>query len=101
MLPSSSLLSSAVTASSNASSSKNIISDLAAVVELQHSHTVEFGTSMIYSGRVHKMQCLGYFRNGVGRVLGAEDVPELEGELVVFEAFSDDRLRLPAHRFIV
>jgi hypothetical protein len=56
-------------------------------VDLQPGHTVEFGTSRIYSGRVLEMQQLGYFGNGVGRALGAEDVPEPEGELVVFEAF--------------
>jgi hypothetical protein len=33
------------------------------------------------------MQQLGYFGSGVGRVLGAEEVPEPEGELIVFEAF--------------
>jgi hypothetical protein len=33
------------------------------------------------------MQRLGYFGSGVGRALGVEDVPEPEGELVVFEAF--------------
>jgi hypothetical protein len=33
------------------------------------------------------MQRLGYFGNGVGRAPGAEDLPELEGELVVFEVF--------------
>jgi hypothetical protein len=38
--------------------------------------------------RVQDMQRLGYFGGGVGRVPGAEEVPEPEGELVVFEAFS-------------
>jgi hypothetical protein len=33
------------------------------------------------------MQHLGYFGNGVGRALGAEEVLEQKGELVVFEAF--------------
>jgi hypothetical protein len=33
------------------------------------------------------MQRLGYFGNGVGWALGAEDVPELEGELVVLKLF--------------
>jgi hypothetical protein len=47
------------------------------------------------------MQWLGYFGNGVGRVLGAEEIPEPEGELVVFEAFFIAGLRLPAHRFVV
>ena len=47
------------------------------------------------------MQHLGYFRNGVGRAPGAEDVPELEGELVVFKEFFAAGLRLSAHRFIV
>jgi hypothetical protein len=36
----------------------------------------------------------------VGRVPGVEDVPELEGKLVVFEAFFTAGLRLPAHRFV-
>jgi hypothetical protein len=46
------------------------------------------------------MQQLGYFGSGVGRVLGAEEVPEPQGELVVFEAFFTAGLRLPAHRFV-
>jgi hypothetical protein len=46
------------------------------------------------------MQQLGYFGSGVGRVSGAEEVPEPEGELVVFEAFFTAGLRLPAHRFV-
>jgi hypothetical protein len=33
------------------------------------------------------MQQLGYFGSGVRRVPGAEEIPEPEGELVVFEAF--------------
>jgi hypothetical protein len=101
MLSSSSSSSSTTTASSNVSSSKKTISDPAAVVVLQPDHTIEFGTSRIYSGRAHKMQCLGYFGNGIGRAPGAEDVPEPEGELVVFEAFFTAGLRLPTHRFIV
>ena len=36
----------------------------------------------------------------MGRVPGAEEVPEPEGELVVFEAFFAAGLRLPAHRFV-
>jgi hypothetical protein len=36
----------------------------------------------------------------VGRVPGAKEVPEPEGELVVFEAFFTAGLRLPAHRFV-
>ena len=43
---------------------------------------------------------LGYFGGGVARVSGAEEVPEPEGELVVFEAFFTAGLRLPAHRFV-
>jgi hypothetical protein len=62
---------------------------------------VEFGTSRIYSGRVHEIQRLCYFENGVGRAPGAEDVPEAEGELVVFEAFFAAGLHLSMHRFIV
>jgi hypothetical protein len=49
---------------------------------------------------VQDMQRLGYFGGGVGRVPGAEEVPEPEGELVVFEAFFIADLRLPAHRFV-
>ena len=46
------------------------------------------------------MQQLGYFGNGVARVPGTEEIPEPEGELVVFEAFIIAGLRLPAHRFV-
>jgi hypothetical protein len=74
--------------------------DLAAV-ELHPGHTVEFGVSRISSVHVQDMQQLGYFGNGVGRVLGAEEIPEPEGELVVFEAFFIVGLRLPTHRFVV
>jgi hypothetical protein len=47
------------------------------------------------------MQQLGYFGDSVGRVPGAEEIPEPEGELVVFEAFFIAGLRLPAHHFVV
>jgi hypothetical protein len=47
------------------------------------------------------MQQLGYFGNGVGWAPGAEEVPELEGELVVFEAFFAAGLRLLMHQFVV
>jgi hypothetical protein len=43
---------------------------------------------------------LGYFGGGVGRVPRAEEVPEPEGELVVFEAFFIAGLRLPTHHFV-
>jgi hypothetical protein len=46
------------------------------------------------------MQQLGYFGDGVGRVPGDEEIPEPEGELVVFEAFFIIDLRLLAHRFM-
>jgi hypothetical protein len=59
-----------------------------ATAELQPGDTVEFGVSRISSVHVQDMQQLGYFSSGVGRVPGAEEVPEPEGELVVFEAFS-------------
>jgi hypothetical protein len=75
------------------------LSDLA-VEALHPGDTVEFGVSQISSVRVQDMQQLGYFGSGVGRVPGAEEVPEPEGELVVFEAFFTAGLRLPAHRFV-
>jgi hypothetical protein len=78
--------SSAASASPTAPSPEETLSDLA-VIELQPGHTVEFGTSRIFSGRVLEMQRLGYFGNGVGWAPGAEEVPEPEGELIVFEAF--------------
>jgi hypothetical protein len=62
---------------------------------------VEFGTSSISSVRVEEMQQLGYFDDGVGWVPGAEEIPEPEGELVVFEEFFHVGLRLLAHRFVV
>jgi hypothetical protein len=80
-------------------SSEDTLSDLAAM-EVQPGHTVEFGTSRISSVRVQEMQHLGYFGDGVGRVPGAEEIPEPKGELVVFEAFFIAGLRLPAHRFV-
>jgi hypothetical protein len=68
--------------------------------ELLTSDTVEFGVSRMSLVRVQDMQQLGYFGGGVARVPGAEEVPEPEGELVVFEAFFAAGLRLPAHRFV-
>jgi hypothetical protein len=79
------------------SSSEDTLSNLAAV-ELQPGHTVEFGVSRISSIRVQDMQQLGYFGDGVGRVPGAKEIPEPEGELVVFKAFFIAGLRLPVHR---
>jgi hypothetical protein len=58
------------------------------VEELQPGDTVKFGVSRMSSVRVQDMQQLGYFGSGVGRVPGAEEVPEPEGELVVFKLFS-------------
>jgi hypothetical protein len=81
------------------SSSEDTLSDLAAV-ELQPGHTVEFGVSRISLVRMQDMQQLGYFGDGVGRVPGAEEILEPEGELVVFEAFFVAGLRLPAHHFM-
>jgi hypothetical protein len=81
-------------------SSENTLSNVAAE-ELHPGDTVEFGVSRISSVRVQDMQHLGYFGSGVGRVPGAEEVPEPEGELVVFEVFFTAGLRLPTHRFVV
>jgi hypothetical protein len=69
-------------------------------MELHPGHTVEFGISRISSVHVQDMQQLGYFGNRVGRVPGAEEIPEPKGEIVVFEAFFTAGLRLPAHRFM-
>jgi hypothetical protein len=81
-------------------SSEETLSDLA-VMELQPGHTMEFGTSRISSVHMLEMQWLGYFGDGVGHALGAEEVPEPKGELVVFEAFFVSGLCLPTHRFVV
>jgi hypothetical protein len=70
------------------------------VEELRACDTVDFGVSQMSSVRVQEMQRLGYFGGGVARALGTEEVPEPEGELVVFEAFFTAGLRLPAHRFV-
>jgi 5-methylcytosine-specific restriction endonuclease McrA len=101
MSSSSSSSPSVVTASPNTPSSEKTISDLTTVVELLPDHTIEFGTSRIYSGHVHEMQRLGYFGNVVGRAPRAEEVPEPKGELVVFEAFFTVGLHLPTHWFMV
>jgi hypothetical protein len=97
-MPSSS--SSTTNTPSAGASSEDTLSNVAAE-ELHPVDTVEFGMSRISSVRVQDMQQLGYFGSGVGRVPGAEEVPEPEGELVVFEAFFTAGLRLPAHRFVV
>jgi hypothetical protein len=68
-------------------SSEETLSNVA-VEELRTSDTVEFGVSRMSLVCVQDMQQLGYFYGGVARVPGAEEVPEPEGELVVFEAFS-------------
>jgi hypothetical protein len=78
--------SSAASASPTVSLSEGTLSNLA-VMELQPSHTVEFGTSRISSVRMLEMQRLGYFGDGVGRVSVAKEIPEPEGELVVFRPF--------------
>jgi hypothetical protein len=96
-MPSSS--SSAVDTPPAGASSEDTQSNVA-VEELHPGDTVEFGVSRISSVRVQDMQQLGYFSSGVGRVPGAEEVPEPEGELVVFEAFFAAGLHLPAHRFV-
>jgi hypothetical protein len=89
----------AANTSSAAASAEANLSNVAAVA-LHPGDTVEFGVSRISSVRVQDMQQLVYFGIGVGRVPGAEEVPEPEGELVVFEAFLTAGLRLPAHRFV-
>jgi hypothetical protein len=76
------------------------LSGSVAAAKLRPGDTVEFGVSRISSIRVQDMQRLGYFGGGVGRVPGVEEIPEPEGELVVFEAFFIAGLRLPAHRFV-
>ena len=96
-IPSSS--SSAATALTAEASSEDL-SGVVAVVELRLGDMVEFGVSRMSLVCVQDMQQLGYFGGGVGRVPGAEEVPEPEGELVVFEAFFIAGLRLPAHRFV-
>jgi hypothetical protein len=77
-------------------SSEEMLSNVAAE-ELRAGDTVEFGVSRMSLVRVQYMQQLGYFGGGVARVPRAEEVPEPEGELVVFEAFFTAGLRLPAH----
>jgi hypothetical protein len=57
------------------------------VVELQLGHTVEFGTSRIFLGRMLETQRLGYFGNGVGWAPGAEEVPEPEGNWLFLKLF--------------
>jgi hypothetical protein len=80
-------------------SSEDTLSNVVAE-ELHPSDIVEFSVSRMSSVREQDMQQLGYFGGGVGRVPGAEEVPEPEGELVVFEAFFAAGLCLPAHRFM-
>jgi hypothetical protein len=83
-----------------AEASSEDLSGTVAAAELRPGDTVEFGVSRMSLVHVQDMQRLGYFGGGVGRVPGAEEVLEPEGELVVFEAFFIAGLRLPAHRFV-
>jgi hypothetical protein len=80
-------------------SSEETLSSLVAE-ELRADDSVDFGVSRMLLVHVQDMQRLGYFGGGVARVPGTEEVPEPEGELVVFEAFFAAGLRLPAHRFV-
>jgi hypothetical protein len=90
-----------VAMSSSSSSTATTLTAVASSEDLSGTvAAVEFGVSRILLARVQDMQRLGYFGGGVGRVPGAEEVPEPEGELVVFEAFFIAGLRLPAHRFV-
>jgi hypothetical protein len=101
IMSSSSSSPSTATASSNAPSSEKTISDPVAAVELLPGHTIEFGTSRIYSGCMQEIQRVGYFGNSVGARSGRRRGPRAGGGLVVFEAFFTAELRLHAHRFIV
>jgi hypothetical protein len=96
-MPSSS--SSAATTPTAEASSEDLSGTVAAV-ELRPGDTVEFGVLRMSLVRVQDMQQLGYFGGGVGRVPGAEEGPEPEGELVVFETFFIAGLRLPVHLFV-
>jgi hypothetical protein len=82
-----------------AASSEETLGSLMAE-ELRTGDSVDFAVSRMTSARVQDMQQLGYFGGGVARAPGTEEVPEPEGELVVFEAFFAAGLRLPAHRFV-
>jgi hypothetical protein len=90
--------SAAATPPADASSEETL--STGAAEELRAGDTVDFGVSRMSSVRVQDMRQLGYFGGGVARVPGTEEVPEPEGELVVFEAFFSAGLRLPAHRFV-
>ena len=85
--------SSAATTPPADASSEETLSTMA-VEELRAGDTVDFGVSWMSSVCVQDMQQLGYFGGGVARVPGTEEVPEPEGELVVFEAFCGGTARL-------
>lgn len=57
--------------------------------------------SRVSLGRMHEMQQLVYFGSSVGYALGAEEILEPEGELVVFKEFFNVGLRMHVHRFVV
>jgi hypothetical protein len=83
-----------------AEASSEDTSSTVVAAELRPGDMMEFGVSRMSLVRVQDMQQLGYFGGGVECVPGAEEVPEPEGELVVFEAFFTADLRLPAHHFV-
>jgi hypothetical protein len=90
--------SAAATPPADASSEETL--STVALEELRAGDTMDFGVSWMSSVRVQDMQQLCYFGGRVARVPRAEEVPEPEGELVVFKAFFAAGLRLPAHRFV-
>ena len=68
--------SSSATSTPTAEASSEDTSSTVAAAELRSGDTVEFGVSRMSLVRVQDMQQLGYFGGGVGRVPGAEEVPE-------------------------
>lgn len=59
------------------------------------------GRSKVTLRRVKEMESLGYFPTSQGWATGAETVPRLDGEVLVFEGLFVDGLRLLSHGFLV
>lgn len=82
---------------------KSVDSSLArfACVDGSGRENYALGHWKVTSQRVKEMESLGYFPASQGWATGAETVPRLDGEVLVFEGLFVDGLRLLSHGFLV
>jgi hypothetical protein len=98
-LPEASMASSSFDASSSGAASDVAETEAEASVDpCEFTWSYEFRASSVIVGRIHQMESLGYFTEGLAREPGKEIVPELNSdEVVVFEEFITAALWMPPH----